>query len=68
MFQKNCVTFPETIVLDTDDEMNDVTPCVSMKVFTYVMNIVSSRAFFVEDALRLIPILYMANTFELHSK
>jgi len=66
VFDSHRDIFPPTVTLgcstdDDDNNNNNIVPCFNMEGFTWAMAIVMSRAYFVEDALRLIPMLDMAN-------
>jgi [ribulose-bisphosphate carboxylase]/[fructose-bisphosphate aldolase]-lysine N-methyltransferase len=58
VFGKDRATFPATVVVDGDDT---VLPCFSLLGFKWAMSMVQSRSFFLDGALRLIPIIDFIN-------
>lgn len=57
IFSKDRRTFPETVI----DANHQNLPCFSLQGFQWAMSIVQSRSFFLDGALRLIPIFDFLN-------
>jgi [ribulose-bisphosphate carboxylase]/[fructose-bisphosphate aldolase]-lysine N-methyltransferase len=69
IFAKDRITFPETIVVvaaavagdTTTTTVERIVSCFSLRGFTWAMSMVQSRSFFLEGALRLIPLIDYGN-------
>jgi [ribulose-bisphosphate carboxylase]/[fructose-bisphosphate aldolase]-lysine N-methyltransferase len=57
VFGKNRAIFPATVVVDGSVDL----PCFSLLGFKWAMSMVQSRSFFLDGALRLIPIIDFIN-------